>query len=153
VTYTSVKGRNSADIRRNRFGRFARELNGGVIGDGRVFGPTDIGQVTRSSAPKQIVKGWCCIREIIVYPIAFVEKAGSRNASGFRTRIASPKTIGSRRAKKDSRRDELDRANDVVIKLLELIGRYPLLAMRRKYQPVCIGYFAKNDESTRERRT
>jgi hypothetical protein len=29
------------------------------------------------------------------------------------------------------RRDELDRANDVVIKLLELIGRYPLLPMRR----------------------
>ena len=29
------------------------------------------------------------------------------------------------------RRDELDRANDVVINLLDLIGRYPLLATRR----------------------
>jgi hypothetical protein len=52
----------------------------------------------------------------------------------------------------DCRRDDLDRADDVVIKLLELIGRYPLLAMRRSTNLVhrVLRYERRIDEKTQQ---
>jgi hypothetical protein len=58
-------------------------------------------------------------------------KSGKSKRKPFPNAYSLADDYGSRRAKKDSRRVELDRVNDVAMKLLELIGRYPLLAMRR----------------------
>ena len=59
-------------------------------------------------------------------------KSGNSKRKPFSNAYSLAEDYGSRRAKKDSRRDELDRVNDVVTKLFELIARYPLPAMRRR---------------------
>jgi hypothetical protein len=139
----SSEAERSAHVRRRQDALDPRPHSAGAIVSAIFFGGLAPGQPTlvKSLAPLRQSKCAKANREALGAVFARSSSTPSTPSHSSKKREVETQAVSERVSprqrlwlKTSQERlstDELDRANDVVIKLLELIGRYPLLAMRR----------------------